>query len=174
LSNFIITFKAKLINHFTLNYLAMKNRLLSIFALLALLTIGACSDDEPKAKSITDADGIVITLTWITDGTAAQALEDYDLDISAVNVAELEIEGSGNFDAFEEFSLEGTNSDGDWVLSVDVYENNNGKPVDYIVTISGGGKEYEFEGDFAANSEAGDADEVLTITKAGDKYTIKD
>jgi hypothetical protein len=150
----------------------MKNRLLSIFALLALLTIGACSDDEPKAKSITDADGVVITLTWITDGTPAQALEDADLDIFAISTTELL--GSSSGSEFEEFEINGTHDDGEFTLTVDLFENTAGKAVDYIVTISGGGKEYEFDGDFAADAADGDFDTVLTVTKAGDKYTIND
>jgi hypothetical protein len=151
----------------------MKNRLLSIFALLALLSIGACSDDEPKVKSITTEDGITIELTWITDDTPDQAILDADLDLYLYSVALAYVDGSTDTDDFELLELSSLEDDGEYLLNVEMYSNGSDKAVDYLVTISGGGKEYEFEGSFAGTAENEENIDLVTITKAGNKFTFE-
>jgi hypothetical protein len=148
----------------------MKNRLLSIFALLALLTIGACSDDEPAAKTITDADGITIELTWITDDTPEQALLDADLDLYLTGDTYEESSTFGS--SFETLEFSSLEDDGEYLVEVLLYDNDSDKDIDYTLTISGGGKEYNFNGSYNGDVTDVTFTDFVTITKAGDKFTF--
>jgi hypothetical protein len=154
----------------------MKNRLLSVLALAAILLLNACKDDEKKlpANVIQDADGVTIELTWSTDGTSTQALIDADLDLFIFDSNEDPVDDSSSEDDFEELDLDEDEDDDEYTISAGLFHNDSDKDIDFVITVSGGDKEIETEGSFSGSASDFTLTEVITITKKGNKYTVEE
>ena len=153
----------------------MNSKLLSVLALVAILFLGACKDDEKKlpANVIQDADGVTIELRWSTGGSDVQAIEDADLDLYILDGTSL-IGESVSGSSFEEIVLDEDYDDEEYTIAAYLFENYAGVDVDFVITITGGDKDFEAEGSFSSTDPSGSGASLFTIKKAGNKYTVEE
>jgi len=154
--------------------------LATVLALFTLLMFNACGDDDddgPPANQITSATGATVSLTWLTGGTAAQALDDADLDLGIFDKDLIDDEDepilfSASESSFESLIMSSALPDGDYFVKVLLYENFAGKAITFTVTASGGGKELKSDGNYAATDADFTIRSVMKISKAGNNYTV--
>lgn len=161
----------------------MKNRFLTLVSALmlfsAVVVLNSCSkDDEVPANLIEDADGITIDLDWTTGGSEAQAKDDYDLDLKLYDEDDNLIDESASGSEFESMGDFFTIlDDGDYTVAIRVYsvDDDVTADADWTITVDGVtvNKPQTFEGSIAPNEE-GDYINLVTVKKAGNKYTITD
>ena len=151
----------------------MNKKIKNSFGLVVLLAsvvfLNACSDPEEKPKNvITDADGITIDLTWTTGG---DALADTDLDLFLYDEDEVEID-RGFTTNFETVYLSADQPNGTYTIAVKSYNKVN-KATSYSVIVDGEtpSNPYAFHSNYAKDDTFHEIN-VLTVTKAGTKYTV--
>src|SRR6188768_811248 len=151
----------------------MNKKIKNSFGLVVLLAsvvfLNACSDPEEKPKNvITDADGITIDLTWTTGG---DALGDTDLDLFLYDEDEVEID-RGFTTNFETVYLSADQPNGTYTIAVKSYNKVN-KATSYSVIVDGEtpSNPYAFHSNYAKDDTFHEIN-VLTVTKAGTKYTV--
>jgi len=154
----------------------MRSRLLSIAALAAILFLNACKDDDKKelpANVIQDADGVTIELRWSTGGSDIQSIDDADLDLYILEGSSL-VGESVSGSSFEEIVLDEDYDDEEYTITAYLFENYAAVDIDFVVTVTGGDKDFEVEGSFSSTALSGSGVSVFTIKKAGNKYTVEE
>ena len=161
----------------------MKNRFLTLTSALllfsAVIVLNSCSkDDEVPANVIEDAQGLSVDLEWTTGGSATQATDDYDLDLKLYNEDNDLIDESTSGSEFETMGEFFTVlDDGEYTVAIRVYsvDEDVTADADYTITVDGVSvnKPQVFEGSISPEDE-NDYINLVTITKAGNKYTVTD
>jgi hypothetical protein len=150
-----------------------KNALGAVILLSCVVFLNACSDPETGPSNvITDSEGIKIDLDWSTGGSVSTSISDTDLDLF-ISKNSTEVDASESGGAYEQVNLStDINADGSYIVSVYSY-NKVGKATSYTVTVDGEtvSKPYTFNSTYAKDDTYHKID-VLTIVKAGSKYTV--
>lgn len=138
----------------------------------SMLVLSSCSKDDKDptpANEIRDDEGLTIELEWSTGGSVSQSQEDQDLDLFLYKGTTL-VDGSASVSSFEEVGLSGLLSDGDYKVSMEVFDEHAANWTVYIKgTKSNTTKTYTGS---VSTSDYGATIEVLTLNKSGNKYTI--
>jgi hypothetical protein len=152
----------------------MKKHITFLPILVIALLLNSCSKDEDNepANQITSSNGITISLTWLTGGTANQAIEDADLDLGIFDSEGDIMDVSDNESSFENLTMNSQYPDGEYTVMVLLWENFAAKAINYKITASGGGKELKAEGTFSVTVEDFTERSIMKIVKKGSKYTV--
>jgi hypothetical protein len=148
----------------------MKTALFKLTCIGLILLMNACSKDDPKpANQIADEDGLTIDLEWSTGGSISQSLADLDLDLylrKGTQLVDQSIYGS----QFENVSLSGLYSDGDYTVEIEVLDGVSASYTLFVEGIKSSSKK-SYSGTISV-SENGATITCVTISKKGNTYTI--
>lgn len=146
---------------------------LTVLFLTTLIIFSGCGEDEKLPSNvIEDSEGIKVDLDWSTGGTPTDALNDTDLDLR-IYKGGAKVLWSETGSQFERIEFD-PDLYADGVYTVVIYLFSTDENVSYTATINGinVSKPYEFNSTFGAEDESREVSAV-TITKKGNKYTIK-
>lgn len=157
----------------TKNYIwhALTTSVKACFSVVAIITLGACSeDDKERVNSITDPEGLNISLTWSVGSTNDVALESADLDLKLF-LDQDELKSSARPDEFEGFDYTFPDGDGQYGIKVIYFGAYTTQQVTYTLSITGKSIERTFsvKGTFLP-ADQGASISAVTIRKEADKY----
>jgi hypothetical protein len=152
----------------------MKNLKSIILALLCLVGVLSCKLTEKEVipeNVIISEDGIVLNLEWTTGGSAAQSLDDVDLDL-ILNWGTDVVDVSAST-SFEEVKIENFYADGTYLVNVEYFEGSS--IVDYSLYLRGtsSSDNFLYKGSLKS-TDTGAYVDFIEINKSGNHYTIID
>jgi hypothetical protein len=156
----------------------MKNRFLTLISALmlvsAVVVLNSCSkDDEPSFDSLTDAGGITISLTWDTGGTAADAIDEADWDVTIFDSDDDAVETSFPTSSSFDFIVLDDNDLTDGTYTVELQGWGTDADGDITVEVEGidDGDSFSYNVDFTEDDDARNIS-MLKIVKDGNTYKI--
>jgi len=145
-----------------------------IFLTIASINFISCGEEEDPLPpdTIIDSRGLTVELEWSSGGSFTDAINAADLELRLLTGGE-SIDASTSSTRFESVSLSGFLADANYDVEVDVFSIS--EDVSFSIFVKGVDSEttLEYTGSFNASDEGASFPDFLTITKAGDTYTVQ-
>lgn len=139
---------------------------------LLLMACNQQEDQPPFSNEIVSENGLIIGLTWTTGGAEQQSLAEADLNLFVVDGSSAVIKSSTSTTSYEQTEFGVDMPDGTYRVRVSLFSRNQTKIPTYLLTLAGGGKGFNFVGNFPIqNPEVNQV--VAQIVKTGNTYVIE-